>query len=69
MKEFVNILGETLNKPTKVIIPITILRLMMGEVAEVLAKGKKVVPKRTLELGYKFKQEDLRKALENLLHK
>ena len=69
MKEFVNILGETLNKPTKVIIPITILRLMMGEVAEVLAKGKKVVPKRTLELGYKFKQEDLRKALENLLRK
>ena len=68
MREFAKILGETLNKPSKVIIPITILRLMMGEVAEVLAKGRKVVPKRTLELGYKFRQEDLRKALENLLH-
>ena len=69
MKEFATALGITLGKTYKVRIPITFVRLMMGEVGNILAKGKKVVPKRAEEFGYVFKYPDLEQALDNLLKK
>lgn len=67
MREFARTLGEVLGKPSRIPVPITILRLMMGEVANILANGKKVVPQRAMDLGYKFTYPDLEGALKNLL--
>lgn len=67
MKDFAGTLGEVLGKPSRIPIPLTILRLMMGEVSRILANGKRVVPARALEMGYEFRFPDLREALKNLI--
>lgn len=67
MNEFAATLGEVMHKGSRVRIPITVIRLMMGEVSNVLARGKKVVPRRAMELGYKFRYTDLESALSDLM--
>ncbi|WP_337174373.1 TIGR01777 family oxidoreductase [Paludisphaera sp.] len=44
--------------------PDFLLRLTLGEVADVIAKGQRVLPRRALELGYRFRHPDLAGALE-----
>jgi NAD dependent epimerase/dehydratase family enzyme len=56
-----------MHKGSRIRIPITVIRLMMGEVSNVLAKGKKVVPRRAMELGYRFRYTDLKAALADLM--
>ena len=67
MNEFAATLGDVMHKGSRIRIPITVIRLMMGEVSNVLAKGKKVVPRRAMELGYRFRYTDLKAALADLM--
>lgn len=67
MREFAETLGTVLGKPSRIPIPITILRLMMGEVSGILANGKRVVPARAKEIGYQFRFPILKDALKDLL--
>jgi hypothetical protein len=60
-------LGEALHKPAKVPVPTFMLRAMLGEGADILLKGQRVLPRRTQELGYRFEFTDLKAALANLL--
>jgi uncharacterized protein len=46
--------------------PDALLHLMLGEVADVVAKGQKVLPKKALELGYRFEHPDLAEALQDV---
>jgi len=43
------------------------MKLALGEFADVLLKGQRVVPKRLLDEGFQFNYPNLREALENLL--
>lgn len=47
--------------------PDLLLRLALGEVADVITKGQRVLPRRALELGYAFRHPDLAGALEAVL--
>ncbi len=67
MRDFANTLGKVMGKPSRIPIPVTILRLMMGEVSKILANGRKVVPGKAEEIGYQFKFPELENALEDLL--
>lgn len=67
MREFAESLGRALGKPSRIPIPITILRLMMGEVSKILANGRMVVPKKAEDIGYQFKYPDIDGALQDLL--
>lgn len=67
MRQFANTLGEVLGKRSSIPIPITILRFIMGEVSGILANGKKVVPRKAEDLGYRFQYPHLEGALRNLL--
>lgn len=67
MRDFAQALGKTMGKPSRIPIPVTILRLMMGEVSKILANGRMVVPKKAEDIGYQFKYPKLEGALENLL--
>lgn len=49
--------------------PDAVLRLVLGEVAQVVASGQKVLPARAQALGYSFKYPELAGALENLFAK
>ncbi len=69
MKDFAGSLGKAMGKPSRIPIPVTIIRLMMGEVSKILANGRKVVPGKAEEIGYQFKFPKLDDALEDLLKK
>ncbi|HEU5253832.1 MAG TPA: TIGR01777 family oxidoreductase [Solirubrobacterales bacterium] len=67
-KDFSKALGRALNRPAVMPVPGLVLDLKFGkEFGRVLRGGQRVVPKRTLELGYEFKYPDLDGALADLL--
>lgn len=65
--EFGRILGHILHRPSLLPVPGCALRLALGEVSSVILKGQRVVPKRLLDLGFKFRFPDAESALRNLL--
>ena len=66
--DFSKALGRALGRPAVVPVPGFVLDLKFGsEFGSVLRGGQRVVPKRTQELGYKFKHPDLDEALQDLL--
>lgn len=69
MDEFCKSLGKVMNRPSLLKVPVFLLRLIFGEGANVLISGAKVIPKRTMEFGYKYKFENEEKALIDLLNK
>lgn len=67
-KQFSKALGRALGRPAIVPVPGLVLDLKFGrEFGQVLRGGQRVIPKRTLELGYEFKHPDLDEALRDLL--
>ena len=67
-KEFSKALGRALNRPAVAPVPGLVLDLKFGrEFGQVLRGGQRVVPKRTLELGYEFEHPELDEALRELL--
>lgn len=69
MNEFCKLLGRVMHRPSLFKVPEFILRLIFGEATEVLLQGAKVIPKRTLQLGYEYKFDKEEKALIDLLKK
>jgi uncharacterized protein (TIGR01777 family) len=66
--EFTKTLGHVLSRPTVAPMPAFAARLAFGEMAdELLLTGQRVVPKRLLESGYRFRHEDLEAALRHVL--
>jgi uncharacterized protein (TIGR01777 family) len=66
-KQFSKALGRALGRPAIFPVPVFMLRLRFGEVAEVISTGQRVVPARTLEAGYKFRYPNIDAALGGLL--
>jgi uncharacterized protein (TIGR01777 family) len=66
-KEFTKALGRALHRPTILPIPPFILKLRLGEVANILTTGQRVIPAKALALGYQFKFPDIDGALGDLL--
>jgi uncharacterized protein (TIGR01777 family) len=66
--DFMRTLARKLKRPLIFRVPPFALRLIMGEVADYIAlEGQRVIPKRLLEEGFKFKYALLDEALEDLL--
>jgi uncharacterized protein len=67
-RDFSKALGRALGRPAVVPVPGFVLDLKFGrEFGAVLKGGQRVMPKRALELGYKFQHPDLDEALKDLL--
>ena len=67
--EFARALGHVIHRPSFLPAPAFALRLAHGEMADMLLEGQRVVPKRLLELGFRFRFPDLEGALADLLGK
>lgn len=67
MHEFAKTLGRVLMRPALFRAPAFALRLMLGEAADFLLQGSRVLPKRLLEAGYSFRYPELAPALHSLL--
>lgn len=67
-KEFSKALGRAVSRPAITPVPGLVLDLKFGkEFGRVLRGGQRVIPKRTQELGYRFKHPDLDEALADLV--
>lgn len=60
---FTKALGDALHRPTFLPVPTFALRAMLGEGADALINGQRVVPARPLELGYAFRYPTIEAAL------
>jgi uncharacterized protein (TIGR01777 family) len=65
--EFTRILGEVLHRPTVIPAPEFLLKLVGGAAEELVLFGVRVVPKKLMENGYRFRYPELRQALQAVL--
>ncbi len=66
-RDFAKALGAVLGRPSLLPVPGLALRLLYGEMAEIVTTGARVLPAKALVLGYQFRQPDLRRALSSAL--
>lgn len=66
-RELARALGRVLHRPSFLPAPAFMLRLILGEFAEVVLTGQKVLPQKLLAAGFNFDFPAIDGALENLL--
>jgi uncharacterized protein (TIGR01777 family) len=66
MRAFARALGRALHRPSALPVPKPVLRVALGEVAETLTTGQLVIPRRTLEAGFRFAHPEIDEALASL---
>lgn len=66
-KEFFKTLGRVLNRPSWAPGQAFFLRRRYGDVADVVTRSKRVVPKKALDLGYKFQFPTSEEAFRDLI--
>lgn len=64
---FTECLGKTLNRPTSFAIPVFLLNLIMGEMAQALLASERVEPNALVKSGFVFKDPDLAAFLKREL--
>jgi uncharacterized protein (TIGR01777 family) len=63
---FTRALGRALHRPTIAPVPAIAMKLLFGEMAEVmLLKGQRLRPRRAMELGFRYRFEDLDEAMRD----
>jgi uncharacterized protein (TIGR01777 family) len=67
-REFARTLGKVLGRPALIPVPAFALRVMVGELAEILLTGQRALPTRAEEVGFRFKFPQLEGALRDLLN-
>lgn len=65
-REFSKKLGSQLSRPSLLPLPAPILRVALGEMAQIVTTGARVIPTRALEAGFNFDWPDLEPALSDL---
>lgn len=65
--DFARTLGRVLHRPACLPAPAWALRLLLGEMSDLLLGGQHLQPRRALEAGYRFRFPDLEAALTDLL--
>ena len=66
-RDFSKALGRALHRPALAPVPAFAIRILYGEMAEIVTEGQNAVPQRTRELGYRHRQPDLDEALRSAL--
>lgn len=62
-RQFSSTLGAILKRPAFIPMPGFVMKLLLGEGAELLLEGQNVYPKKLLDMGYEFKFAELEPAL------
>jgi uncharacterized protein (TIGR01777 family) len=60
-------LGRALSRPAVLPVPGFAIKLLYGEMAEMVTTGQRVVPARLRQLGYEFRHPELEPALRDVL--
>lgn len=65
-QQFTTLLAERLAKPHLLPMPAFVLKLLFGEMSDLLLFGQNVYPQRLVDAGFQFKYSQLRQALADL---
>lgn len=65
--EFARSLGQALHRPALLRTPAFALKLLLGEMADLLLTGQRVLPKKSLASGFHFRHAQLSEALAYML--
>jgi NAD dependent epimerase/dehydratase family enzyme len=65
--EFSKALGRALHRPAVFPVPALAIRLLYGDMSEIVTKGQRVLPRRAQELGYVHRHPQLDEALRSAL--
>lgn len=60
-------LGAALHRPAVLPVPAAALRLLYGEMAEIVTTGQRVIPRHLVELGFEFRHPSIEPALRDVL--
>ncbi len=66
-KAFSLVLCQVLKRPCLFPVPAIALKLMMGQMSEMLLTGQRIIPKKAQGLGFSYRYPDVRRALEEIL--
>jgi uncharacterized protein len=66
-RHFTSILARTIGRPALFRVPAFVLRILLGEMSTMLLTGQRAVPRRLLEMGFRFRFPDPGGALCDLL--
>jgi uncharacterized protein (TIGR01777 family) len=66
-RDFQRALARSLRRPLWLRVPGFVLRLLLGEMSELLLQGQRVAPRRLLNLGFEFRHYTLDSALRDLV--
>lgn len=69
MKEFCQILGEVMNRPSWLPVPDFALEILLGEGAKIVLEGQEVLPKATQAIGFDYRYPNLEAALQEIVPK
>ena len=67
-REFTAILAKQLHRPAYLPVPALSLKLMLGEMSQLLLGSQRAIPEKVLKLGFKFKYTELPSALITTLN-
>lgn len=65
--EFARTLGRVMHRPYWFPVPAFALRAVLGEVASTVLEGQRAMPRKLLDLGFRFRFPDAESALEDLI--
>lgn len=65
--EFSKALGKAIHRPAFAPVPAFAIKLLYGEMSEMVTKGQRAVPERTQQLGYTFRHTDIGPALQDAM--
>jgi uncharacterized protein (TIGR01777 family) len=60
-------IGKILHRPSLMPAPGFMIKLILGEFGSVLLKGQRVIPRRLLDGGFKFKYPNIEDALKSVI--
>jgi uncharacterized protein (TIGR01777 family) len=66
-KDFSKILGKVMQRPSFFVIPGFLLKMILGEISNVVLDGQRVSTKKLESIGYTFKYPNLIDALEDVI--
>jgi uncharacterized protein (TIGR01777 family) len=69
MNAFAKAFGRALHRPALFRVPAPMLKLALGDVADVLLTGQRVEPRRAREAGFAFQFNDVEAALRDVVSK
>ncbi|GAA60364.1 epimerase family protein yfcH [Pseudoalteromonas sp. BSi20652] len=65
--QFSKSLGEALSRPAFIPMPVAVLKILMGEMSDLLTTGQFVIPHKAQTNKYRFHYPDIKSALESLV--